>query len=128
MAAKKATTKTAAKKESAATKTVTKKATTKTAVKKTAAKTTDEKKSPATKAAPAKKAAAKKPAKEPKVNAVIQYQDLEFSEASCIKKAQAGFKKAHKGVDLKDISIYIKPEEGKIYYVANGDIDGSVDL
>ena len=28
--------------------------------------------------------------------------------------------------DLKDIKIYIKPEENKAYYVINGDIRGSV--
>ena len=28
--------------------------------------------------------------------------------------------------DLKDIKIYIKPEENKAYYVINGDITGSV--
>ena len=28
--------------------------------------------------------------------------------------------------DLKDIKIYIKPEESKAYYVINGDISGSV--
>ncbi len=122
MAPKKtATTKTAAEKKTAAPKTTTKK-------KAAAPKATTAKKATATKASTTKKAATKKPAKEPKVKAVFQYQDLEFTEASCIKKAQAGFKKANKSVDLKDISIYIKPEEGKIYYVANGDINGSVDL
>jgi hypothetical protein len=117
MAPKKtATTKTAAEKKTAAHKTTTKK------------KAAAPKATTATKTSTTKKTATKKPAKEPKVKAVFQYQDLEFTEASCVKKAQAGFKKAHKGVDLKDISIYIKPEEGKIYYVANGDINGSVDL
>ena len=28
--------------------------------------------------------------------------------------------------DLKDIKIYIKPEESKAYYVINGDVSGSV--
>lgn len=86
-----------------------------------APKATTAKKTTATKASTTKKTATKKPAKEPKVKAVFQYQDLEFTEASCIKKA-------NKGADLKNINIYIKPEEGKIYYVANGDINGSVDL
>jgi len=122
MAPKKtAITKTAAEKKTAVPKTTTKK-------KAAAPIATTAKKATATKASMTKKTATKKPAKEPKVKAVFQYQDLEFTEASCVKKAQAGFKKANKGVDLKDISIYIKPEEGKIYYVANGDINGSVDL
>lgn len=60
--------------------------------------------------------------------AFFQYQGLEFSEEDCLKKAKAGFKKQYKGNDLSDIKIYIKPEEMKIYYVANKDQVGSVDL
>ena len=30
--------------------------------------------------------------------------------------------------DLKDVKIYIKPEENKAYYVINGDITGAVGL
>ena len=104
MAAKKtATTKKATAKNAPEAKATTKK-------KATATKAATPKKSTEKKAAPAKKATAKKPAKEPKVKAVFQYQELEFTESSCVKKAQAGFKKSHKGVELKDISIYIKPD------------------
>ena len=59
---------------------------------------------------------------------VIQFQGIEFSETDCLKKAQAGFKKQYKGVELEDLKIYIKPEERKIYYVGNSDRVGSVDL
>ena len=61
-------------------------------------------------------------------SAVYQFQGSEFTEAECLKKAQAAFKKDYKGKTLEDISIYIKPEERKIYYVANTDCVGSVDL
>ena len=60
--------------------------------------------------------------------AVVQYQDREFTEAECIKKAQAQFKKDYKKETLEELNIYIKPEERKIYYVANKDRVGSVDL
>ena len=30
--------------------------------------------------------------------------------------------------DLKDVKIYIKPEEYKAYYVINGDITGAIGL
>ena len=60
--------------------------------------------------------------------AFFQYQGLEFLEEDCLKKAKANFKKQYKGDDLSDIKIYIKPEEMKIYYVANEDKVGSVDL
>ena len=63
-----------------------------------------------------------------KTSAVTQYQGLEFTEADCLKKAQAQFKKDYKGVELTGISIYIKPEEHRIYYVANGDKVGSTEL
>ena len=91
--------------------TATKKA---TAVKKTATKTV-------------KKAAAKSK-KAVVATAVVQYQDREFTEAECIKKAQAQFKKDYKKETLEELNIYIKPEERKIYYVANKDRVGSVDL
>ena len=72
-----------------------------------------------------KKATAKKAVK---TASVIQYQGLEFSEADCVKKATAQFKKDYKGVELETLDVYIKPEEHKIYYVGNTDRVGSVDL
>ena len=116
--------KTATTKKAAAPKTTAKKkaTTTKTATtKKTTAKDT-------TKKAATKKTTTKKAAKAPTVKVVFQYQDLEFTEASCTKKAQAGFKKDFKGVELKKLDIYIKPEERKVYYVGNGEFEGFVDL
>jgi hypothetical protein len=53
---------------------------------------------------------------------------VEFTEASCVKKAQSGFKKTFKDVELKTLDIYIKPEERKVYYVGNGEFEGFVDL
>lgn len=61
-------------------------------------------------------------------SAFFQYKGLEFSEADCIKKVTNGFKKEYKDVELESLNIYIKPEEHKIYYVANKDLAGSVDL
>ena len=66
--------------------------------------------------------------KDPTVKVVFQYQDVEFTEASCVKKAQSGFKKAFKDVELKTLDVYIKPEERKVYYVGNGEFEGFVDL
>ncbi|SEK76860.1 hypothetical protein SAMN02910377_01776 [Pseudobutyrivibrio ruminis] len=51
-----------------------------------------------------------------------------FTEADCLKKAQAQFKRDYKSVELTGISIYIKPKERRIYYVANGDKVGSTEL
>ena len=83
------------------------------------------------KATTAKKTATKKATTKKKAvatTAVVQYQDREFTEAECLKKAQAQFKKDYKGKTLEEISIYIKPEERRIYYVANKDSVGSVEL
>ncbi len=98
-----------------------------TAAKKTVAKkATTAKKAATKKATTAKKTAAK--AKKVVTTAVVQYQDREFTEAECIKKATAQFKKDYKKEVLEELNIYIKPEERKIYYVANKDRVGSVDL
>ena len=103
-----------------------KKAATKTAAK---AKATATKKATAAKKT-VKKATAKKTTAKKKVatTAVVQSQGLEFSEAECLKKAQSAFKKDYKGKTLEELNIYIKPEERKIYYVANKDCVGSADL
>ena len=89
------------------------------------------KKDVAKKATTAKKTTTKKATTKKKAvvtTAVVQYQDREFTEAECLKKAQAQFKKDYKGKTLEEISIYIKPEERRIYYVANKDSVGSVEL
>ncbi|SDB33067.1 hypothetical protein SAMN02910298_01593 [Pseudobutyrivibrio sp. YE44] len=97
-----------------------------TAAKKTAAKKATTAKKTATKTV--KKTAAKAKKKAVSTSAVVQYQGMEFSETDCLKKAQAAFKKEYKGKTLEELNIYIKPEERKIYYVANKDCVGSVDL
>lgn len=102
-----------------------------TVAKKTATKTATVAKATATKKATAAKKTVKKATAKKKAvvtTAVVQYQGLEFSEAECLKKAQAAFKKDYKGKTLEELSIYIKPEERKIYYVANKDCVGSAEL
>ena len=61
-------------------------------------------------------------------SSVIQFQGIEFDQDTCLKKAKDGFKKQYKDVELEDLKIYIKPEERMIYYVANNDRVGSVEL
>ena len=96
----------------------------------TKAKTTATKKATSAKKTATKtvKKATSKAKKAVATTAVVQYQDREFTEAECLKKAQAQFKKDYKKEVLEEISIYIKPEERKIYYVANKDRVGSVEL
>lgn len=121
-------------------KTATKKTATK-ATAKAAEKTTEEpakkapaKKAPAKKAAP-KKVAPKKPATvaaatakakaetavieapvETKVNFFVEFGGVQVSIDEVIKNI-----KATNGKDAKEISVYLKPEESKAYFVADGE-------
>lgn len=115
---KTAATKAAAEKETAAKETV-KKATTKAAAKteEAPAKKAPAKKAPAKKAAP-KKVAPKKPeAKaETKVDFFIEFGGVQVSVDEVIKNVKLTL-----GKDAKEISVYLKPEESKAYFVADGE-------
>ncbi|MBQ1437555.1 MAG: hypothetical protein IIZ07_06425 [Ruminococcus sp.] len=93
----------------AAAKTAEKETTTKAAEKKVA-----EKKAPAKKAAP-KKTAPKKPAAT-KVDFFIEFGGVQVSVDEVIENI-----KATNGKDAKEISVYLKPEESKAYFVADGE-------
>ena len=115
---KTAATKAAAEKEIAAKETV-KKATTKAAAKteEAPAKKAPAKKAPAKKAAP-KKVAPKKPeAKaETKVDFFVEFGGAQVSVDEVIKNVKITL-----GKDAKEISVYLKPEESKAYFVADGE-------
>lgn len=92
----------------------------KAAAKKPAAKKTAAKK-PAAKPA-AKKTAAKKAAAS--ADLFIQYQGIQVSYAELVEKA-----KAFAGVaEPKSVSIYVKPEDYKVYYVIDEDNIGDFAL
>lgn len=115
-------------KKTAAKKTTVKKETADTAAKTTAkaAKTT------AAKAAPAKTAAKKtttKAKKEAETTVVLQFAGKEIFAKDLMARAKADWIAAgHKESELKDITLYVKPEEFTAYYVANGVDTGSVEL
>lgn len=88
----------------------------KTTVKKTAKKA-------AAKTETAKKAVAKK---EAKTETFIQYNDEQTDMDAVLKRVEADLK-AQK-VAAKDIKLYIKPQDGACYYVADGKVAGRVDL
>ena len=115
---KTAATKAAAEKETAAKETV-KKTTTKAAAKteEAPAKKAPAKKAPAKKAAP-KKVAPKKPeAKtEAKVDFFVEFGGVQVSIDEVIKNVKLTL-----GKDAKEISVYLKPEESKAYFVADGE-------
>lgn len=94
----------------------------KTAEKKAPAKKTSAKKAPAKKA-PAKKA-------ELKTEMYLQFYGKEYSDKEILQKVKEIWTKVLKKKvgDMKDVKIYLKPEESKAYYVINGDTTGEVDL
>ena len=73
----------------------------------------------AKKAAPAKKA-------EPKAQAFVEFYGKTVAVADIKAKAIELFKASNEGVEIKDITLYIKPEENAAYYVING--EGSADF
>ena len=91
-----------------------------------------------TKKAPAKKTTARKtPAKRTttKKAAVVteevylQYAGKEFSSADLTAKVKEIWKEmGKKAADLKDIKVYVKPEENAAYYVINNEETGSFGL
>ena len=96
------------------------------AEKKVAAKT-------AAKKAPAKKAPAKKPAATKAVlksTVAYQFADKEYDQDSLVKIAKDVWKfDLNKKVsDLVNIKLYVKPEESKVYYLFNEEIEGSFDI
>ena len=115
---KTAATKAAAEKETAAKETV-KKTTTKAAAKteEAPAKKAPAKKAPAKKAAP-KKVAPKKPEvkAEAKVDFFVEFGGAQVSIDEVIKNVKLTL-----GKDAKEISVYLKPEESKAYFVADGE-------
>jgi len=62
-----------------------------------------------------------------KKNIVIQFQGRERDEEHILQLIRTDIQK--QGVsddDIKSVDIYIKPEEGKVFYVVNKEINGSV--
>ena len=83
------------------------------------AEAVEEKKAPA-KEAPAKKAAPKKTAPkkpaETKVNFFVEFGGVQVSIDEVVANVKATY-----GKDAKEISVYLKPEESKAYFVADGE-------
>lgn len=58
----------------------------------------------------------------------LEVDNAQYELGGVMEKAKADYA-AHNKEKLKDIKLYVKPEDGKAYYTANGgSISGSVDL
>lgn len=80
-------------------------------------------KKPAAKKTAAKKPAAKK-APAAKVTMTVEYQGKQVSTETIL----AAVKDAVKELSVKTMDLYVKPEDGAVYYVVNGDVTGKVAL
>lgn len=94
---------------------------------KSAAEKPAEKKTAAKKTA-AKKTAAKKT--EIKTEMFLQFAGKEYTEKEILQKVKDVWTKVLKNKvgDIKDVKVYLKPEESAAYYVINGDTTGKVEL
>lgn len=84
-------------------------------------------------AKPAAKAAAKKaPAKKAAVKETVylQYLGKEIDKDELVKQVKDIWTNElkNKAADLKDVTLYLKPEENAAYYVVNGDVTGKIEL
>ena len=92
--------------------------------KKTPAKKEPAKKEPAKKATPVKAAKA-----EIKTALYVQFAGNEATEADIIDKVKAAYvAEGHKESAIKEINLYVKPEEYAVYYVINDKAIGKVNL
>ena len=103
------------------------------AAKKVAAKAEDtaEKAVKTVKKAAAKKTATKTTKKaDLKTEFFLQFSGKEYTEKEILKKVKDVWTKdlKNKVGDMKDVKIYLKPEESAAYYVVNGDTTGKIDL
>ncbi len=102
----------------------------KEAVKKEPVKKTPAKKAPAKKTA-AKKAPAKRATAASKVSTevYVQFAGHEVSQESLLERVkEAWVAEGNKATAIKSVSLYVKPEEYKAYYVVNGSAAGALDI
>lgn len=113
-------------KKAAAKTTETKTTAAKTTAKTTAAKTTAAKKT-TTKTAAAKTT---KKAAAVKENISIQFAGKDYTTEQLVKIAKDvwEFDLKKDPADFKEVQLYVKPEEAKVYYVINGTETGSFDI
>ena len=60
---------------------------------------------------------------------ILQYDGQEMDLSAVEANVKQIWKDAGKKMtDLASLNIYVKPQEGKAYYVINGEVEGAVDL
>lgn len=59
---------------------------------------------------------------------VLQFGENEVSITAISDKVKRSYEEGGNEGKLNNIKIYVKPEDNRAYYVANGEIEGSVEL
>ena len=75
----------------------------------------------------AKKTVAKAVKKEAAANVVLQFAGKEVAMKDVLEAAKKAYAASNKAA-IKDITLYVKPEDNAAYYVVNGDVTGKIEL
>ena len=88
------------------------------------------KKETAKKTVATKKTTAKKASKAAEVKVAIQFADKNYTTEDLAKIANDVwvYDYGKDAADLKDVQLYVKPEESKVYYVFNNEIAGDFNI
>lgn len=100
----------------------------KASAKKTASKAVASTKLTAKKTVAAAKKKVEEKTAEVKVTAVVQFAGRDFKVDDIVKKVEEAYKAENQKKALKSLDVYIKPEDGAAYYVANDGYAGKVNL
>lgn len=64
-----------------------------------------------------------------KTSLFVEYQGLQVNEKDIIARIKEHWvNEGNKIKDIKDLKLYVKPEEFMAYYVINDDISGKIEL
>ena len=64
-----------------------------------------------------------------KTSLFVEYQGLQVNEKDIIARIkELWVNEGNKIKDIKDLKLYVKPEEFMAYYVSNDDISGKIEL
>lgn len=100
----------------------------KASAKKTASKAVASTKLTAKKTVAAAKKKVEEKTAEVKVTSVVQFAGRDFKVDDIVKKVEEAYKAENQKKALKSLDVYIKPEDGAAYYVANDGYAGKVNL
>lgn len=64
-----------------------------------------------------------------KTSMFVEYQGTQIEDKMIIAKVkEAWLNEGHKIKDIKELKLYVKPEEAAAYYVINDDITGKIEF